>query len=181
MGEAGGEAGTGAARPFDPRAFRRALANFVTGVTVVTTTEDDGRPRGFTANSFTSVSLAPPLVLVCIGDTAASRAAFDRCEAFAINVLGEAQRPVSDIFASKAADKFAQVSWRPGRAGAPLIAGCLASFECAVHDRRQAGDHLLLIGEVAAFDAHDGRPLLYGQGGYLPLGTEHGPPPAPGT
>jgi flavin reductase (DIM6/NTAB) family NADH-FMN oxidoreductase RutF len=174
MGEAGEQGAGGAAGPSDPRSLRRALANFVTGVTVVTTTEDGGRPRGFTANSFTSVSLSPPLVLVCIADTAASRAAFDRCAAFAINVLGEAQRPVSDIFASKAADKFARVSWHPGRMGAPLIAGCLARFECGVHDRRQAGDHLVLIGEVASFDAAAGRPLLYGQGGYVPLGPACG-------
>src|ERR1700754_1916090 len=94
---------------FDARAFRRALGNFVTGVTIVTTIDAVGRPRGLTVNSFTSVSLSPPLVLACIANTAASYEVFRQSKAFAINILSEDQRSISDLFASKAEDKFDHV------------------------------------------------------------------------
>ncbi|ESR25055.1 hypothetical protein N177_2054 [Lutibaculum baratangense AMV1] len=139
---------------------------------MVTTVGTGGDPRGFTANSFTSVSLDPPLVLICIANGAASKPAFDECASFAINVLKEEQRETSGIFASKSPKKFDRVDWHRGSLGAPLIADCLATFECTVFDRRPAGDHLVLIGRVEAFSSSAGRPLVYGQGGYLSLGLE---------
>lgn len=156
----------------DKLALRRAFGNFVTGVTIVTAMDEVGRPRGLTVNSFTSVSLDPPLVLVCIADTAQSCDAFRRCSGFSVNVLHEEQRRYSDIFASKSPDKFERVEWSPGFTGAPRIAGSLAAFDCAVHERVQAGDHMILIGRIACFESCAGRPLVYGQGGYISVSVQ---------
>jgi flavin reductase (DIM6/NTAB) family NADH-FMN oxidoreductase RutF len=155
----------------DSREFCRALGNFVTGVTIVATLDDVDRPRGLTVNSFTSVSLDPPLILVCIATVASSRAAFQRCHGFTVNVLSEEQRPSADMFASKTPDKFDHVLWTPGIGGAPRILGSLAVFDCQIHERVEAGDHLILIGRVVAVDKRSGRPLIYGQGGYISSAT----------
>ena len=98
--------------PFDTREFRRGLGCFPTGVTVICTRERNGTPRGFTANSFTSVSPDPPLISICIDHRAASLEVFRRCRSFAVNVLSEQQRAVSDLFATKQADKFQRIGWR---------------------------------------------------------------------
>src|SRR4030095_12994904 len=105
----------------DTLELRRAFGCFVTGVTVVTAIDGDGGPRGFTANSFTSVARYPPLVLVGIARTAGSYPLFSTTSQFAINILSEEQRPISSRFASKEADKFAGVAWQPGQTGSPLI------------------------------------------------------------
>lgn len=156
----------------DTRALRRALGSFVTGVTIVTTMDEIGRPRGLTANSFTSVSLEPPLVLVCIAHTAASCEAFQRCHGFAINVLHEEQRSIAELFASKSPEKFDHVGWGVGAAGAPRLDGSLAVFECQVYDRRPAGDHLIIIGRVVNFETATRRPLVYGQGAYISVSVQ---------
>jgi flavin reductase (DIM6/NTAB) family NADH-FMN oxidoreductase RutF len=158
----GGEEGIGA--------LRRTLGTFVTGVTIVTTIGDDEAPWGLTANSFTSVSLDPPLVLVCIARTAGSCPAFLAARGFAVNILSDAQQALSARFASKRPDKFAGVSYRFGATGAPIIEGSLAWLDCAVRQRIEAGDHIILIGEVLAFERSARRPLAYCQGSYLPLG-----------
>jgi flavin reductase (DIM6/NTAB) family NADH-FMN oxidoreductase RutF len=163
--------------PMEPAAMDRlslrcALGNFVTGVTVVTTMDELGRPRGLTANSFTSVSLDPPLVLVCIAATAASCGAFERCTGFTVNVLHEEQQTVAEIFASKSPDKFDRASWSEGATGAPRILGSLAIFDCQVHQRLPAGDHLILIGRVLEFDTAARRPLVFGQGSYISLSVQ---------
>lgn len=165
----------------DPREFRHAVGNFVTGVTVVTTMDAAGQPRGFTANSFTSVSLDPPLVLICVGNTASSYAAFNRCHGFTVNILGETQRNVSDVFATKAVDKFEHIEWSLGANGAPRIAGCLATLQCRVHERVQAGDHMVLIGEVLEVATKPQNPLVYGKGGYLPIGVQQAAVSAPAS
>jgi flavin reductase (DIM6/NTAB) family NADH-FMN oxidoreductase RutF len=157
---------------FDTRALRRALGRFVTGVTVVTTSEASGTPRGFTANSFTSVSLDPPLLLVCIAKSAASCPVFCAAERFAVNILAEEQRDISGVFATQSPNKFEQVAWRPGPSGTPLIMSSLAWFECARHAVIEAGDHVILLGQVEAFDCRDGRPLGYLEGRYFLLGLE---------
>ena len=156
----------------DTLSLRRALGNFVTGVTVVTTTDELGRPRGLTANSFTSVSLDPPLVLVCIAGTAASCEAFERCNGFTVNVLHEEQQNVANVFASKSPDKFDRVNWTEGATGAPRIRGSLAVFDCQVHQRLPAGDHVILIGRVREFDTAARRPLVFGQGSYISLSVQ---------
>jgi flavin reductase (DIM6/NTAB) family NADH-FMN oxidoreductase RutF len=151
----------------DPKAFRQVLGNYPTGVTVVTTVDADGTPRGLTANSFTSVSLDPPLLLVCLGKTTASHPVFMASTHFAVNVLAEDQRDTSSLFASKAPDKFEQAAWQCGPAGSPLIDDSLAWFDCSVHQRVDAGDHTILIGEVKAMGQRSARPLGYCQGAYV--------------
>jgi flavin reductase (DIM6/NTAB) family NADH-FMN oxidoreductase RutF len=142
------------ASEIDPLALRRAFGTFLTGVTVVTTRDAEGRPRGMTANSFTSVSLDPPLLLVCVGKSAASFAAFQGSDHFAVNLLSASQTDVSGLFASKSADKFAAVDHGPCHTGAPVLSDCLSWFDCTVHDRVDAGDHTILIGRVQAFGTH---------------------------
>lgn len=152
----------------DPQEFRKALAAFPTGVTIVTTRDAEGQPRGFTANSFTSVSLSPPLVLVCLARTAHGHPTFTTAASFAVNVLAEDQRTVSGVFASKSPDKFAHCAWREGLQGAPLIEGSVAQFDCRLHQLVEAGDHTILIGEVQALrHASDLRPLGYCRGAYV--------------
>lgn len=158
--------------PFDSRAFRQALGQFATGVTIVTTLEPNGTPRGFTANSFTSVSLDPPLLLVCIANSAASRAVFCEAPRFSINILSEEQKETSGLFATQRPDKFDIAPWRVGQGGVPLIDGALAWFECTHHDAVPAGDHVILIGRVTDFGYREAQPLGYLRGGYFTLGLE---------
>lgn len=154
----------------DLRAYRMALGSFATGVTVVACRDGDGEPRGFTANSFTSVSLSPPLVLVCIGETAASFGAFRETESFSINILAEHQRELSNLFASKRPDKFDHAPWRPGDTGAPVFTEALTSLECRTHQIVTAGDHIILIGEVVDMATlSQASPLVYFRGAYVPL------------
>ena len=128
--------------------LRQAFGAFATGVTVVTTLTPDGEPIGFTANSFTSVSLDPPLLLVCIAKSSTNLQSFSHCEHFAINVLSETQKDVSARFASRVEDRFADTLWQRGSAGTPLIDGAVAWFECSTDNLVDAGDHLILIGRV---------------------------------
>lgn len=154
----------------DTAEFRKALGAFATGVTAVTTCGADGAPRGLTANSFTSVSLDPPLILVCIARTAASCATFAECRHFAVTVLSQAQKPLSILFASKAAEKFAQAAWSPTASGAPVIDGGAAWFHCAREKMIEAGDHLVLLGRVLEFSHTAERPLGYCRGAYVDFG-----------
>jgi flavin reductase (DIM6/NTAB) family NADH-FMN oxidoreductase RutF len=150
----------------DPVALRRAFGTFPTGVTVITTRDAEGRPRGMTANSFTSVSLDPPLLLVCVGKGASSYPAFAAGQAFAVNLLHEGQKAVSGLFASKATDKFTDTPHDRVHTGAPVLADCLSWFDCTVHDRVEAGDHLILIGRVTAFGTSPSAPLAFCRGRY---------------
>jgi len=153
----------------DLKEFRNVLGTFLTGVTVVTTTGTEG-PRGFTANSFTSVSLDPPLVLICISRFARSYDLFAQAETYSINILSEAQKDVSSIFATSAADKFERVRWSQGENGAPSIEGVTALLECRRRDVFDAGDHVILLGEVTGFSHTPQNPLGYYRGGYVFLG-----------
>jgi (E)-2-((N-methylformamido)methylene)succinate hydrolase len=159
--------------PVEPREFRTALGHFATGVTVISTTEPDGTPRGFTANSFTSVSLDPPLVLVCIARSAASLDVFRETSGFTVSILEEGQKAVSGLFATRRPDKFDVADWREGKGGMPVIGGALAWFECAPHESVEAGDHIVLIGRVIDFGTGPGRPLGYYRGSYFTLGEEN--------
>jgi flavin reductase (DIM6/NTAB) family NADH-FMN oxidoreductase RutF len=151
----------------DPKTFRQALGAFPTGVTIVSTLQEDGQPRGFTANSFTSVSLEPPLVLVCIGKTASSYPVFSAAPHFSVSVLAENQKDVSSLFASKSPDKFSTARWHPGPVGSPVIEGAAAWFDCRRHQVVDAGDHIILIGEVMGFSHSNASPLGYCRGAYL--------------
>ncbi|WP_428030441.1 alpha/beta fold hydrolase [Ancylobacter sp.] len=154
----------------DPKAFRQALGAFLTGVTVVATRTPDGELRGFTANSFSSVSLDPPLILVCIAKTASSYPVFSAAGHFAVSILAAHQKDVSALFASKAADKFAASQWHPGPAGSPVIDGASAWFDCTRQDVVEAGDHVILIGRVAGFGTSPAAPLGYCRGAYVDVG-----------
>jgi len=152
--------------------LRNTLGAFVTGVTVATTVDAAGRPRGLTANSFTSVSLNPALILVCISESAASYAAFAACKRFAVNILSERQRHVSALFASQSPDKFRRVRWTMSRGGAPLLDDSLAWLDCRLHTLIPCGDHAIVVGEVTGYSADAGRPLGYFRGGYVRFGLE---------
>jgi len=157
---------------FDLRELRNAFGTFMTGVTVITTRESEGIPRGFTANSFCSVSLDPPLVSVCIAKTAESVEIFTSSGHFAINILAENQTEISGIFASRRADKFDVAPWRNSEGNNPILEGVCAWFDCAVVQQVDAGDHVVLIGEVRGFDYNDQNGLGYVRGGYVTLGLE---------
>lgn len=156
----------------DSRALRDAFGRFATGVTVITTREADGTPRGLTANSFSSVSLEPPLVLVCISHHVHSYAAFCAAPHFAVNILGSDQRALSDLFASRAADKFERAEWHEGSEGVPLLPGSLGTLICARRNLVDAGDHVILIGEVLECAAREGAGLGYFQSRYVSIGAD---------
>jgi (E)-2-((N-methylformamido)methylene)succinate hydrolase len=157
---------------FDNRELRSAFGSFMTGVTIVTTAGVDGQPRGFTANSFTSVSLEPPLLMICIGKSAASMEVFRQARGFAVNILSESQKDTSVLFASKRPDKFEAANWRAGPFGNPLIEGSAAWFDCARYQVIDAGDHIILMGHIEAFSYSDANPLGYARGHYITLGLE---------
>ena len=154
----------------DARTFRDALGCFATGVTVVTAIGADGLPIGLTANSFTSVSLDPPLLLVCIANNAGSAPALREAERFAVNVLQIGQQPTSNRFAGKGEDRFAATPWEVGEFGTPVLTGSLGSFECESQDIHDGGDHFILVGCVlkAIFEPRRD-PLLYFRGKYRKL------------
>ncbi len=154
----------------DARTLRDAMGCFATGVTVVTTQDENGDPVGLTANSFTSVSLDPPLLLVCIANSATSLNALETAGHFAVNVLHIGQQQTSNLFARPGEDRFSQTPWVEGEKGAPLLEGALANYECARHAVHDGGDHIILVGRVerARFDSRRD-PLLYFRGKYRRL------------
>ena len=154
----------------DPRTLRDALGCFATGVTVVTCLDHEEQPAGLTVNSFTSVSLDPPLLLVCVHKEAACTPALISAATFAINVLQTGQQPASITFSTRVEDRFGTMAWSRGEAGAPILKDSLSVFECerfAVYD---GGDHHILVGQVvkASFDCGLD-PLLYFRGSYRRL------------
>ncbi|MCF1472591.1 flavin reductase [Agrobacterium vitis] len=151
----------------DPRSLRDAFGAFATGVTVVTTLGPDGSPIGFTANSFTSVSLDPPLLLVCLAKTSRNFEVMTKAEGFAVNILSDAQKDVSNTFARPAEDRFASVEWQLGPHGSPVFSGTSAWFDCSLETVIEAGDHVVLLGRVQAFDKSELNGLGYVRGGYF--------------
>ena len=152
--------------PIDAAVFRQLCGRFPTGVVVVTTTMEDGRPVGMTANSFTSVSLNPPLVSVNVDQNAAMHQHMARAERFAINILESGQEALSRRFAEEHPDRFDGIGYHMSDGGYPLLDGALAVLECIRHIAFVAGDHMIVVGEVTGGSVSDGRPLLYYRGGY---------------
>lgn len=152
--------------PIDKQEFRRVLGHFAAGVTVVTTIGDDGQPYGLTATAFTSVSLEPPLVLVCVDKRAESHPHFHVSHVFAVNFLGVDHEHLSRRFATSGGDKFKDLEVRRGITGAPLLAQALGYLECRTVDIIEGGDHTIFLGQVEGADAHEGEPLLYFKGAY---------------
>lgn len=164
-----------AALVFDTKAFRRALDEYVTGVTVVTAESPDGTRVGMTMNSFNSVSLDPPLVLFSVSRKALSLRAFETAKGYAVNVLARGQEELSMRFAKSGADKWRDVSWTPGYMNAPLLAGALAHFECAPYATYDGGDHVIFVARVVRFHvAPEREPLVFCRGGYSALDAAAG-------
>jgi flavin reductase (DIM6/NTAB) family NADH-FMN oxidoreductase RutF len=173
MSSEGGPAGEA---PVTSEEFRRACGRFATGVTIASVIDANGAPHGLTVNSFTSVSLDPPLVLICLGHAVTTIDAFRSSGHFGINVLAEGQRALSDRFARKGQDRFDGLEWYRGESGVPLLPGVLAAIECRVRERITCGDHDIFIGEMVRVEITDGNPLLYYAGRYRHLAPEPHPP-----
>ena len=157
---------------FDGREFRDTLGQFATGV-VIATGCLDGTPAGFAAQSFASLSLDPPLVALCPSKTSTSWPKLRDSGHFCINILGESQQDISDLFAQTGIDKFADLPWQPGQTGSPVLAGVLAYIDCELADELDAGDHTIAIGRVRDLGVleEQGAPLLFWRGAYGTFGS----------
>jgi flavin reductase (DIM6/NTAB) family NADH-FMN oxidoreductase RutF len=152
--------------------FRRAMGQFATGVTVVTTLDAAGRPLGLTVNAFSSVSLDPVLVLVCIDNRSETHDGFEASRHFGVSILAEGQEEWSRRFAFGGSEKFTASPLLEGSTGVPLVPGALAHIECRVHARHPGGDHTIYVGEVVSLEIRPGRPLLYHASAYRRLDDE---------
>lgn len=151
----------------DARRLRDAFGCFTTGVTVVTTRAADGKPVGFTANSFASVSLDPPLALICVDVAANSLPVLEEAGAFVVNVLHAGQQDTARRFTAKGGDRFKDLATATWQTGAPVIDGCMANFECVTHQAFDAGDHRIFIGRIVkVLMDPDHEPLVFLRGGY---------------
>ncbi len=152
--------------PVSELEFRNALSCFASGVSIVTTIDASGSLHGLTVSAFCSVSLSPPLVLVCVEKITASHFAFQESNAFVVNILDESQAYLSEHFATPFADKFREVKYRPGIKGIPVIDDTLASLECRIQQAFDGGDHSIFVGQVENAAVKNGKPLLYFQSEY---------------
>lgn len=152
--------------PIDRNELRRVMGHFATGVTIITTISKTGQRHGLTANSFTSVSLDPPLVLICVDKKAESYACFEDSKVFTINILTDAQETLSRKFAVSGTDKFEGVAFHTGANGVPILDGTLAYIECTLYATYDGGDHTLHLGEVQQVETVEHKPLLFYRGGY---------------
>jgi len=155
---------------FDPSEFRRIMGHWVSGVAVVTSRKPGGEPCGLTATAITSLSLEPPLVLVCIDRMADSHECIHRAGVFVVNVLEQSAEPLARRFAAAdIADKFAGIAHRAAPSGAPILESALAWIDCRLQHTVAGGDHTIFIGEVGAGDGREGVPLLHYRGEYRRL------------
>ena len=155
------EGSGGEAAPLTSHEFKHACGRFSTGITIATVNDAQGTPHGLTVNSFTSVSLVPPLISICLGHAVSLIEIFRAASYFGINVLAEDQKPLSEHFARKGHDRFEGIEWQPGPNGVPLLAGVLAAIECRVVRRIPAGDHDIFLAEMLTASVSEGNPLLY--------------------
>ena len=162
---------TGTVNLFDSTTFRKALGHFPTGVAIVTTRSSDGRPVGLTINSFSSLSLDPPLVMWSLANRSASLSIFNECNYFAINVISQAQTDAALGFANpNVKDKFALVSHADGQEGVPLIDDCVATFVCENYRQYEGGDHTIFIGKVVRHNAiTEQEPAVFHRGQFTRL------------
>lgn len=154
--------------PIDDARFRQALGHFASGVTVVTTAAG-GELYGMTVSSFSSLSLNPPLILICIDKGVPSHDILKDAGRFVVNILEERQEHLSRRFATTATDKFKGVAWHTGKLGLPVLDNTLAAIECSLRDTLDGGDHTIFIGEVVDVEVREGAPLLYYRRGYHEL------------
>jgi 3-hydroxy-9,10-secoandrosta-1,3,5(10)-triene-9,17-dione monooxygenase reductase component len=156
----------------DDRRFRDVLGHFATGVTIITAI-DDGEPVGIAANAFASLSLDPPLVLFCVAHSSSTWPRIQRAGKFAINILGEHHESLSQLFATKGADRFTSTPWRTGVSGSPVLDEAIAYVDCELEAEYPGGDHLIVVGRVVDLDVRDGgRPLLFFKGSYGRIQTD---------
>lgn len=166
-GPAGPSGAEGGGRPVDPAVFREVLGAFASGITVVAALADDGRPAGLACQSFASLSLEPPLVLLCVGKGSSSWPTVRAADRFGISILAEEQRPVCEALGKRGEEKFAGVDWETSPHGAVRITGALATVDCALEAVHEAGDHYLVTARVLELTARDGgSPLLYYRSAY---------------
>jgi flavin reductase (DIM6/NTAB) family NADH-FMN oxidoreductase RutF len=156
----------------DQTTLRRTLARFATGVTVVTSVTTDGQRVGCTANSFCSVSLDPPLVLVCMAKGRFMHDVLRVAPGYAVNILASDQRHTAENFARPVPDRFAGVAVRPGRLGIPLLEGAVAHVQCELHEIHDAGDHSIVVGRVVEAATAEGAPLIFAHGIFATIGAE---------
>ena len=151
-----------------PEAFKQALQHWASGVAVVTSKSDEFGVRGMTVTAFSSVSMEPPLILVCLNSTADTGENIDRNGRFAVNILSTEQEDASNNFSggSSQEERFARAAWRQGLSGVPILEDCIMALECSVKEKVRAGSHWILIGEVEHTHCPGGEPLLYFRGGY---------------
>ncbi|MDH4120475.1 MAG: flavin reductase family protein [Deltaproteobacteria bacterium] len=152
-----------------PEEFKKALAQYPSGVTVITTRSPSGELTGLTVSAFCSLSLNPPLVLFCLAQHSYNYLLFQEAEGFAVHFLERSQEALSNLFAKAGEDKFDQVSWRSGLRDIPLLEDVVQVLECRITARYPGGDHTIVVGEVEAAHAHKGHPLVYAQGKYRGL------------
>jgi flavin reductase (DIM6/NTAB) family NADH-FMN oxidoreductase RutF len=155
--------------PIEKNELRRVMGHFATGVTVITTCDERGQPFGLTANAVTSVSLVPPLILICVDKKADTYPHFDRSKVFTVNILSEEQEILSRRFATSGIEKFEGVGYRKNEIGCAILDDAVGHVDCRVAQSYDAGDHTIYVGEVLDADAKDTPPLLFFRGGYRKL------------
>jgi flavin reductase (DIM6/NTAB) family NADH-FMN oxidoreductase RutF len=156
--------------PIEKNELRRVMGHFATGVTVITSLRASGEMHGLTANAFSSVSLVPPLLLICVDKKAESYPCFEESKVFTVNILSAEQEALSRKFAVSGGNKFEGVSYRVGANGVPILDGSIAYLECRLSGSMDAGDHTVYLGEIEQAETHEAKPLLFFRGGYRELG-----------
>jgi flavin reductase (DIM6/NTAB) family NADH-FMN oxidoreductase RutF len=155
----------------DKNELRRVMGHFVTGVTVITTCDESGNPFGLTANAVSSVSLVPPLILVCVDKKADTYPYFERSKVFVVNILSDAQEGISRRFATSGIEKFDGIGYHKNESGCAVLDDAVGHIDCRIVQAHDAGDHTVYIGEVETVDANDVPPLLFFRGGYRKLAS----------
>jgi len=155
--------------PIDKSELRRVLGHFATGVTIITTCDEEGRPFGLTANAVSSVSLVPPLILVCVDKKADTYPYFERSNVFTVNILADTQEAISRKFATSGIDKFEGLGYSKSSLGCAVLHDAVGHIDCRIVQTHDAGDHTIYVGEVQEADAGDLPPLLFYRGGYRKL------------
>jgi len=155
----------------DEASFRTVLGHFATGVTIITAMDGD-EPIGVSANSFTSVSLDPPLVLFCAAKASTTWPRIEAAGKFTVNILNEHQEDVCRVFATKGADRFSRIGWRTSGNGQPILHDSLAYIDCEMQEQHDAGDHIIVVGRVQELGVlSEEGPLLFYRGGYGKFGS----------
>jgi flavin reductase (DIM6/NTAB) family NADH-FMN oxidoreductase RutF len=155
----------------DKNELRRVMGHFATGVTVITTCDEAGNPYGLTANAVASVSLVPPLILICVDKSADTYPYFERSKTFVVNILSDSQESISRRFATSGIEKFEGIGYHKNEASCAVLDDAVGHIDCRIVQAHDAGDHTIYIGEVEAVDANDVPPLLFFRGGYRKLAS----------